>query len=73
MDLVRSSTLDARIDSSTNSAVVRSPEHDHHQKIVDRTRDLTQRSAVLGQNIDRVFQDQAHYLSSFLLGAISEH
>lgn len=73
VDLVRNSTLDARIDSSTNSAVVRSPDRDPHQKIVERTRDLTQRSTVLGQNIDRVFQDQGLYLSHILLGRSTEH
>mmetsp|Transcript_13314 Transcript_13314/g.44968 ORF Transcript_13314/g.44968 Transcript_13314/m.44968 type:complete len:459 (+) Transcript_13314:133-1509(+) len=66
VDLVVSSTLDARIDSSANRAVIKPPMRASQQRLMDRARDLTHRSTILAQNLQRVTSEQAEYIKLFV-------
>jgi translation initiation factor 3 subunit E len=57
-----STTLDAKIDSSAKQVIMATPSRTAHQLIMERTRDLTVRSAMLSTNITSLAQEQAVFI-----------
>ena len=66
VDMVRNATvaatLDARIDSSGKQVIMSAPSRTAHQQVVERTRDMTVRSAMLTANIENLLQEQSFYI-----------
>jgi translation initiation factor 3 subunit E len=66
VDMVRGtmvgSSVDAKIDSTGKQVLMPAPANTTHQVVMDRTRDLTERSSVLVNNLDSLAQEQAVYL-----------
>lgn len=65
-DMVRGAangpTLDAKIDSFGKQVIISPPIKSAHRQVVDATKDLTARSAVLASNLESVVKEQAYYL-----------
>ena len=68
VDMVQKSTvnatLDACIDSSGKQVLMSPPSRIGQQEVVERTRDLTVRSAMLASNIESLLQEQSFYLKN---------
>ena len=63
VSMVRSATaLDAKIDSAGKQVVMSAPSKSAHQQVVDKTRDLTVRCAMLSANVEALLQEQAIYV-----------
>lgn len=54
--------LDARIDSAGKQVIMAAPSKSAYKKIVDSTRDLTNRTTILSTNLETLVRDQALYL-----------
>lgn len=56
--------LDARIDSAGKQVLMSQPQRSAHQQVADRTRDLTVRTGLLGNNIEALLAEQGAYVRS---------
>eukprot|EP00602_Paraphysomonas_sp_CaronLab_P010271 CAMPEP_0185019448 /NCGR_PEP_ID=MMETSP1103-20130426/2063_1 /TAXON_ID=36769 /ORGANISM="Paraphysomonas bandaiensis, Strain Caron Lab Isolate" /LENGTH=468 /DNA_ID=CAMNT_0027549771 /DNA_START=1 /DNA_END=1407 /DNA_ORIENTATION=+ len=55
-------TLNARIDSSGKQVLMAPPPKMVHQKVADRTRDLTVRAGILNSNLENLMNEQGEYI-----------
>lgn len=64
-DLVRGGNLllDAKIDSSSRQVIIAPPAAPGHKAVVDMTKEMTARSAVLSANLEALAKDQAFYVA----------
>jgi translation initiation factor 3 subunit E len=56
------SAQDAKVDSAGKQVIMPSPVNTTHAVVVERSRDLTERSAVLANNLDALAHEQASYI-----------
>jgi translation initiation factor 3 subunit E len=66
VDMVRGTTaLDgAKIDSSGKQVIMPAPSKSGHQKVMDRSRELTVRSSILTANVANLLSEQATYIKA---------
>jgi hypothetical protein len=57
VDLIRTASLDARIDSAGRQVIMSVPVTSVYQQIVDKTRDLTARTRALADSIESAVPD----------------
>jgi len=57
VDLIRGALLDAKIDSQDNHVIMGNTFPSVYQQVIDKTADLTERSAMLASNLKRVLAD----------------
>lgn len=66
VDMVRGSTvgsnLDAKVDSSGKQVMMPAPVNTSHQQVMERTRDLSERTTLLTNNLSAMVHDQKSYL-----------
>lgn len=71
VDIVRGSTqgptVDAKIDSSGRQVLMAPPERSAYKQVIDTTRELTTRSAILGANLENLVKDQGMYIKQNLV------
>ena len=69
VDMVRgTAALDgAKIDSSGKQVIMPVPSKTGHQKVMDRTRELTVRSSILATNVTNLLSEQATYIEQMHL------
>lgn len=68
VDMVRGSsggpTLHAKIDSAGKQVIMSAPTVSAYKQVVDSTRDLTTRSAILGLNLETLVKEQGVYIQN---------
>jgi translation initiation factor 3 subunit E len=52
VDLIRAASLDAKIDAKAHTVVMTVPTPSVHTQVIDKTRDLAQRTRVLAENVE---------------------
>jgi translation initiation factor 3 subunit E len=71
VDIVRGSTqgptAEAKIDSAGCKVLMAVPERAAYKQVIDATRELTTRSAILGANLEGLVKDQAGYIKENLV------